>query len=67
MSQLDFSITFPHFFGFLFCFYIFTHYLVVVLVRFWYNQKLRDLTEDELAEELKRVDNSVFIKRILKL
>nr|ALO20620.1 ATP synthase F0 subunit 8 [Rathkea octopunctata] len=67
MSQLDFSITFTHFFGFLFCFYIFTHYLVVVLVRFWYNQKLRDLTGDELTEELKRVDNSVFIKRILKL
>nr|AER54597.1 ATP synthase F0 subunit 8 [Nemopsis bachei] len=67
MSQLDVSITFSHFFVFAFCFYVFLHYITVFLIKFWYNQKLRSLEHEELSLQLKKIDNTIFIKRILKL
>nr|YP_004940448.1 ATP synthase F0 subunit 8 [Clava multicornis]AER54457.1 ATP synthase F0 subunit 8 [Clava multicornis] len=67
MSQLDISISFSHLIGLVICFYIFLHYVSILLVRFWYNQKLRSLDYEELNIELNKLDNSIFIKRILKL
>nr|ALO20685.1 ATP synthase F0 subunit 8 [Leuckartiara octona] len=67
MSQLDVSISFSHLFGLLFCFYIFLHYITIVLVQFWYNKKLRSLDHEELSIQLEKIDNTFFVKRILKL
>lgn len=67
MSQLDISISFSHLIGFLFCFYIFIHYVIVIVIQYWYNEKLRNLSQDELVQELAKIDNSIVIKRILKL
>nr|ALO20672.1 ATP synthase F0 subunit 8 [Catablema vesicarium] len=67
MSQLDVSISFSHLLGLIFCFYIFLHYVTILLVQFWYNQKLRSLDHEELSIQLEKLDNTVLIKRILKL
>ena len=67
MSQLDISISFSHLIGFLLCFYIFIHYVMIIVIQYWYNEKLRNLSQDELAKELTKIDNSILIKRILKL
>lgn len=67
MSQLDISISFSQLVGLLFCFYIFLHYVIVLTVRYWYNKKLRSLSEEELSKEWVKIDNSIIIKRILKL
>nr|CUS58602.1 TPA: ATP synthase F0 subunit 8 [Podocoryna carnea] len=67
MSQLDISISFSHLIGLVICFYIFIHYVSVLLIRFWYNQKLRSLDYEDLSVELKKLDDTIFIKRILKL
>lgn len=67
MSQLDVSISFSHLIVFLVCFYIFLHYITISLIKYWYNQKLRSLEYEELSKELKRLDNTIFIKKILKL
>ena len=67
MSQLDISISFSQLIGLLFCFYMFLHYVIVLVVRYWYNKKLRSLSEEELSKEWVKIDNSIIIKRILKL
>lgn len=67
MSQLDVSITFSHLVIFLICFYIFLHFITISLIKYWYNQKLRSLEYEELTKELSKLDNTIFIKRILKL
>lgn len=67
MSQLDISISFSHLFGLLLCFYVFIHYISVNLIQYWYNSKLRSLNYEELSIELEELDNTIIIKRILKL
>lgn len=37
-----------------------------MIVKYWYNNKLRNLSEVELAKEWVKIDNSLIIKRILK-
>nr|ALO20646.1 ATP synthase F0 subunit 8 [Ptychogena lactea] len=67
MSQLDVSISFSHLCGLILCFYIFTHYITILLIQFWYNKKLRSLGEEELMEQLEKLDKTIILKRILKL
>nr|ALO20633.1 ATP synthase F0 subunit 8 [Melicertum octocostatum] len=67
MSQLDVSISFSHLCGLIICFYVFIHYVTIILIQFWYNQKLRSLSEEELMIQLEKLDNTVVLKRILKL
>lgn len=67
MSQLDVSISFSHLFGLILCFYIFIHYVAITLIQFWYNQKLRFLSDDELSNELNKLDKTVILKKILQL
>nr|YP_009905961.1 ATP synthase F0 subunit 8 [Spirocodon saltatrix]QLH56854.1 ATP synthase F0 subunit 8 [Spirocodon saltatrix] len=67
MSQLDISISFSQIIGLLFCFYIFIHYIVVLTIQFWYNKKLRSLGFEDFNLECEKLDNSILIKRILKL
>lgn len=67
MSQLDVSISFSHLCGLIFCFYIFIHYMSILLIQFWYNKKLRSLNDQELSEELNKLDKTIILKKILKL
>ena len=67
MSQLDVSISFSHLCGLIFCFYIFIHYMSILLIQFWYNKKLRSLNDQELLEELSKLDKTIILKKILKL
>lgn len=67
MSQLDVSISFSNLIGLLFCFSIFIYFVVIITVQYWYNNKLRNLNSEELSKKLIKIDNSVIIKRILKL
>ena len=64
MSQLDMSISFNNVIALVICFYIFLHYVVVL---FWYNQKLRLLSEEELLIQFNEIDNSIILKKILKM
>lgn len=67
MSQLDISISFSQIVGLLFCFYVFTYYIILLITQYWYNNKLRFISEDDLKENLEKIDNNLIIKRILKL
>nr|CUS58564.1 TPA: ATP synthase F0 subunit 8 [Hydractinia symbiolongicarpus] len=67
MSQLDLSISFSHLIGLIICFYIFLNFVTILLVKFWYNQKVRSLDFEELDNQLNKIDSNIFIKRILKL
>ena len=67
MSQLDVSISFSNLIGLLFCFSLFIYFVIVITVQYWYNEKLRNMNQEELSKELIKIDNSIIIKRILKL
>lgn len=67
MSQLDISISFSHLVVFLICFNIFIYWVGVNLLRYWYNIKLRSLEEEELTKQLDKLDNIVYLRKILKL
>lgn len=67
MSQLDISITFSHFCGLVLFLYVFLYYMVTLLIKFWYNKKLRSLDNENLRQELNKLDNNLIIKKILKL
>nr|YP_010889989.1 ATP synthase F0 subunit 8 [Bargmannia elongata]WJJ69976.1 ATP synthase F0 subunit 8 [Bargmannia elongata] len=66
MSQLDMSISFYHIIGLLFCFYIFIHLTLNILVKYWYNKKIRD-NDVFLSDFFKSDENLVFLKRIFKI
>ena len=67
MSQLDLSISFSHLFGLIVCFYIFLHYTTILVIQYWYNNKLRFLEEAEMKKEVGQVEKSIILKKILKL
>lgn len=67
MSQLDLSISFSHLLGLMICFYVFLHYTTVLIIQYWYNDKLRSLEEDEMKKEVKEIEKSIVLKKILKL
>ena len=67
MSQLDLSIVFSHFSGFLICLYGFMCYFIIILIRFWCNDGLRELISNQPVQELEKIDNSTVIKRIFNL
>ena len=66
MSQLDISIFYSHLFGLLLTFYIFSHFVVMILINFYYNMKLRALEiEDSLMKKVPS-NNAEIINRILE-
>lgn len=66
MSQLDVSIFYSHLFGLLLTFYIFSHFVVMILINFYYNMKLRALEiEDSLMKKVSS-NNAEIINRILE-
>lgn len=50
MSQLDISIFYSHLLTLLLCLYIFSHFSVIILSTYYYNDKLRNL--EEVSESL---------------
>lgn len=67
MSQLDLSISFSHLLGLIMCFYIFLHYATVLMIQYWYNNKLRSFEKDEMKKEIEEIEKSIILKKILKL
>ena len=66
MSQLDLSIYFYHMTGLIICFYIFIHLTSTILIKYWYNKKIRVISIDYSDSE-KITENIIFIKKILKI
>lgn len=66
MSQLDISIFYSHLFGLLLTFYIFSHFIVIILINFYYNMKLRGLEIEEGIIEKVSSNNTEIITRILE-
>nr|ALO20825.1 ATP synthase F0 subunit 8 [Eudendrium capillare] len=67
MSQLDISISFSHLISLLFVFYLFIYYVTYLLIYYWYNLKFRFLKDKALDVNMENFDNSVLLKKILKL
>ena len=65
MSQLDISIFYSHLFGLLLVFYIFSHFVVLVLVNFYYNTKIRDIELKSSQLEIIEGSNTNIIIKIL--
>ena len=65
MSQLDISIFYSHLFGLLLVFYIFSHFVVLVLVNFYYNTKIRYIELKSSQLEIIEGSNTNIIIKIL--
>ena len=66
MSQLDISIFYSHLFGLLLTFYIFSHFVVLVLTTYYYNDKLRNLESESKLIEVENVNNVNTLMKILE-
>nr|YP_010890028.1 ATP synthase F0 subunit 8 [Apolemia rubriversa]WJJ70040.1 ATP synthase F0 subunit 8 [Apolemia rubriversa] len=66
MSQLDMSIYFYHMTGLVICFYIFIHLTSTILIKYWYNKKIR-INDIDYDDSKKINNNIIFIKKILKI
>lgn len=66
MSQLDISIFYSHLFGLLLTFYIFSHFVVMVLINFYYNSKLRELELENITTSEVLSSNTEIINKILE-
>lgn len=66
MSQLDISIFYSHLFGLLLILYIFAHFVVIILTNYYYNNKLRNLSSDELKLDSSEVNKLNTLIKILE-
>ena len=66
MSQLDISIFYSHLFGLLLTLYIFSHFVVMVLINFYYNSKLRELELENITTSEVLSSNTEIINKILE-
>lgn len=66
MSQLDLSIFYSHLFALLLTFYIFSHFAVLILTTYYYNNKLRDLESDQELIEMEKISNVNTLIKILE-
>ena len=66
ISQLDLSIYFYQITGLIICFYIFIYLTSTILIKYWYNKKIRVNSIDYIDYE-KIIENIIFIKKILKI
>lgn len=66
MSQLDISIFYSHLFGLLLTFYIFSHFIVLVLIKFYYNNKLRNLELELKMVKINDINNTNTLLKILE-
>jgi len=66
VSQLDISIFYSHLFGLLLTFYIFSHFIVLVLIKFYYNNKLRNLELELKMVKINDINNTNTLLKILE-
>nr|ALO20698.1 ATP synthase F0 subunit 8 [Tiaropsis multicirrata] len=66
MSQLDISIFYSHLFGLLLTFYIFAHFVVIVLTNYYYNNKSRNISEEVKELESSDVNKLNTLMKILE-
>nr|AER54570.1 ATP synthase F0 subunit 8 [Laomedea flexuosa]AER54610.1 ATP synthase F0 subunit 8 [Obelia longissima] len=66
MSQLDLSIFYNHLFGLLLTFYIFSHFVVLILSTYFYNGKLRDLELHVSKIKINKVNSISTLTKILE-
>ena len=66
MSQLDISIFYSHLFGLLLTFYIFSHLIILVLITYYYNDKLRNLESEFEMIEIENINNVNTLIKILE-
>lgn len=65
MSQLDVSIFYSHLFTLIITFYVFSHFVVVILTNFYYNTKVRDLDVENNVIQNFENSNTEIINKIL--
>ena len=65
MSQLDISIFYSHLFGLLLTFYIFSHFIVLILTNYYYNYKLRNLESKIKFIKIENINNVNTLMKIL--
>lgn len=65
MSQLDISIFYSHLFGLLLTFYIFSHFIVLILTNYYYNDKLRNLESEIKFIKTENINNVNTLMKIL--
>jgi hypothetical protein len=66
MSQLDISIFYSHLFGLLITFYIFAHFVIIILTNYYYNNKLRSLELEEKSKSFKEINKVDTLLKILE-
>ena len=66
MSQLDISIFYSHLFGLLLTFYIFSHFVVLILITYYYNSKLRNLESISSSIKVDEINNVNTLMKILE-
>lgn len=66
MSQLDISIFYSHLFGLLLTFYIFSHFVVLILTTYYYNSKLRNLESISSTIKVDEINNVNTLMKILE-
>nr|AMK01502.1 ATP synthase F0 subunit 8 [Mitrocomella polydiademata] len=66
MSQLDISIFYSHLFGLLLTIYIFAHFVVIVLTTYYYNNKLRNYSDDSISLDTTETNKLNTLMKILE-
>lgn len=66
MSQLDISIFYSHLFALLLTFYIFSHFIVLILTTHYHNEKLRNLESESESIKVENVNNVITLMKILE-
>jgi len=66
MSQLDLSIFYSHLITLIVLLYIFSHFAVVILINYYYNDKIRNIIEDKKEYHLNEASNIKILVKILE-
>ena len=65
MSQLDISIFYSHLFCLLLCLYVFFHIAIMIVINYYYNNKVRELENDSLFLDQENSSNTNILIKIL--
>nr|WKK50048.1 ATP synthase F0 subunit 8 [Eirene ceylonensis] len=66
MSQLDISIFYSHLFGLLLTLYIFSHFAVIIITNYYYNNKVRNIEVLIDESKSKEANNINTLMKILE-
>lgn len=63
MSQLDISIFYSHLFCLLFSLYVFSHIAVMIVINYYYNDKVREIENGVLfTKEITSNNTNILVK-----